>query len=147
MASSFIYNEAARGLLNGEIDINAVTVKAILVMEDTTADTEFDQLDATGFSTLDQFDGTGYSAGGHTLTIAAPAADGTGEGGFASAVVTALTITNMSASGNGTLFGVLLSITSDTPDMPLGFISYAGAAAPDGGNWTMASFKLRVKTT
>jgi len=145
MAASFCYAEAARGFLNGEIDVNAATVKAVLCMSSTTADTDYDATDVSAM-TLDEYDGAGYTAGGHTLTIAAPAADGTGQGGFASAVVTALTILNLGA-GTRDLAGVLFSITSLTPDMPLCWLDYGGADQPDGTNWTLASIKLKGATT
>lgn len=66
--ANFVYNEAKRALAAGEINWASSDIRVILVMTNTTADTEDDTNTVTGFTTLDEFDGSGYSSGGVALT-------------------------------------------------------------------------------
>jgi len=60
--SSTIFNEFKRANAAGEIDLNADDIRAILVMTNTTADTENDAKVYVGdLTTLDECDATGYS--------------------------------------------------------------------------------------
>ena len=62
MASN-IKNEAKRAVPAGEIDLNADPLYTILVMSNTTTDTENDAIVHIGdLTTLDEFDGTGYNS-------------------------------------------------------------------------------------
>jgi hypothetical protein len=57
--------------MDGTSNLEHASVKCMLLMSNTTADTENDKAAVTGaasFTTLDQFVGTGYTAGGVTLT-------------------------------------------------------------------------------
>jgi len=60
MASN-IFNEFKRANAAGEIDLNADDIRAILVMTNTTADTENAGMVYVGDLTLDECDATGYS--------------------------------------------------------------------------------------
>ena len=64
--ANFIYNEAKRRFLRGLIDMQG-DIRVLLVMTNTTADTEDDVNTIGGFTTLDEFDGSGYSSGGQEL--------------------------------------------------------------------------------
>ncbi len=72
---SFIYNEAKRALAEGEIDLGADDIRVMLVMSDTTADTEKDADDIADFTTLDEHDGANYvrkALASETVTEDAP---------------------------------------------------------------------------
>lgn len=61
MAAKF-YTNALAGLDNGSIDLNTDDIRILLVMTNTTADTEDSGISTVGnFTTLDHFDGTSYS--------------------------------------------------------------------------------------
>ncbi len=61
--AGFTYNYGKLGIANQEIDCGdgGDTLKAFLVMEDTTCDTEKDVETNAGFTDEDEFDGDGYS--------------------------------------------------------------------------------------
>jgi len=58
--ASFAYNEFKRALAAGEIDWDTDDFRVLLVMSNTTADTEDDVNNVGAFSTLDECDDTGY---------------------------------------------------------------------------------------
>ena len=59
---TFVYNEFKRAVAAAEIDFDAPDdFRIILVMTNTTADTEDDANTIDGFTTLDEFDGSDYS--------------------------------------------------------------------------------------
>lgn len=58
---SFAYNEFKRALARGEIDLQSDDIRAMLVMSNTTADTEDDANTISDFSTLDECDGANYA--------------------------------------------------------------------------------------
>ena len=64
--ANYTYTYGGNLIING-MDFDAVTLKALLVMTNTTADTEKDKTTISGFTTLDEMDGTGYSR--QTLTV------------------------------------------------------------------------------
>ena len=60
--ASVIYNEFKRANAAGEIDLNADDIRAILVMNTTTADTENDtKVFVSDLTLLDESDATGYA--------------------------------------------------------------------------------------
>jgi hypothetical protein len=73
--ANFVYNHAKHLALTGALDLSTADVRVILVMTNTTADTEDDPTTVAGFTTLDEFDGSGYSSGGVALTGEAVAKD------------------------------------------------------------------------
>ena len=57
-----VFNEAKRMLFAGELDLNADDIRGLLVMSNTTVDTENDGiLDLADFSTLDECDDDTYA--------------------------------------------------------------------------------------
>ncbi len=58
---SFAYNDPKRGFVTGEIDLTSDDIRAMLVMTNTTADTEDDSNFIGDFTTLDEMDGSGYA--------------------------------------------------------------------------------------
>jgi hypothetical protein len=74
--ANFVYTQAKAELLKGTIDFDAPDdIRALLVMTNTTADTEEDKTSFLGFTTLDEFDGSGYSSPGVALTSEAVSVD------------------------------------------------------------------------
>lgn len=60
--SSTVFNEFKRANAAGEIDLNGDDIRAILVMTNTTADTENDAIVyVDDLTTLDESDATGYA--------------------------------------------------------------------------------------
>ena len=61
--ANFWYNEAKRALAEGELDLVDNTLQVMLVMTNTTVDTEDDVNTLSGFTTLDEYDGANYARG------------------------------------------------------------------------------------
>lgn len=61
--ANFIYNEAKRAIAEGEIDFGSggTDIRALLVMTNTTADTETNANTISGFTTLDEMNGANYA--------------------------------------------------------------------------------------
>lgn len=59
--ASFVYTGAKEKFGRGEIAWHSSSIRAILVMTNTTADTDQDALALSGISTLDEYDGSGYA--------------------------------------------------------------------------------------
>jgi len=59
--ASFIYTHAKAEILKGNIDFDADDIRVLLVMSNTTADTEKDVDDIDAFTTLDEMDGANYA--------------------------------------------------------------------------------------
>lgn len=139
--ASQIYNEFKRASAAGEIDLDADAVYAILVMSNTTADTENDGIVNVGdLSTLDEFDGTNYSRK-KLSTTAVNKDDGNDRAEFDADDVT------WSSLGAGTrdAVGVLLykdpdddgASADDASNPVIAFVEFASAATPDGSDFTV----------
>lgn len=59
--TSFAYNLAKQKMLTGQIDLDTDDIRSLLVMTNTTADTEDDVEFISQFTTLDEFNGAGYA--------------------------------------------------------------------------------------
>lgn len=55
------YTPAKQKVAKGDADFDTLDVRALMVMSNTTADTEVDAANLAAFTTLDEFDGSGYS--------------------------------------------------------------------------------------
>lgn len=62
-----MYLPAKQKIWSGGIDLNTDDIRVMLLMTNTTADTELDKEFIANFTTLDEFNGVGYSAGGAAL--------------------------------------------------------------------------------
>lgn len=58
---SFVYTPAKERLLAGDLDMNAHDIRFLLVMTNTTADTDQDAGTLAAIGTMDEYDGTGYT--------------------------------------------------------------------------------------
>lgn len=59
--ANFAFTEAKRALLAGELNLATNDIRVLIVMTNTTADTEEDVATLAGFTTLDEADGSGYA--------------------------------------------------------------------------------------
>lgn len=57
---SFVYTPAKKFLLNGGLDLDSQDMRVLLVMTNTTADTDQDAGTISAFGTLDEMDGANY---------------------------------------------------------------------------------------
>lgn len=119
----------------------ASVVKAILVMTNTTTDTERDVANVGAFTTLDEYDGSNYT-GGHggsgrkTLTVSVTRDDTNDEIELQISGSTT-TWTNIGASTPGTrsIQGILIAIegsASDATAYPIKFEEFASPIVPAG---------------
>jgi len=58
---SFVYNKAKTKIAKADADFDSLDLRGILVMSNTTADTEDDKATISAFTTLDEYDGSGYA--------------------------------------------------------------------------------------
>ncbi len=59
--ASFWYTPAKTALANGDLDLVAHDIRCLLVMTNTTADTDQDLQNIADIGTLDEYDGAGYA--------------------------------------------------------------------------------------
>jgi len=76
MASGW-YTPAKTKVFKGDLDFDTADVRVLIVMSNTTADTEMDAANIAAFTTLDEYDGTGYTRA--DLTTPAVASDTTND--------------------------------------------------------------------
>lgn len=131
---SFAYTKAKADFLKGLIALQTDDIRALLVMTNTTADTEEDVATIGAFTTLDEFNGSGYSAGGLAFTGEAVSQDDpNNRGEFISNTPT------FSAIGAGTrqIQAMLIYkfVSSVSASQPLFFIDTGGfPIAANGGD-------------
>lgn len=129
----------AAGLMNGSIDLDTSTLKAALLMTNTTADTEDVQY-LSGFTTLDEMDGTGYAR--VTLTGGTVSGDTTNHRGE-------VTFSDIRFSGVGAgtrqVQGVLIykHVGADSANVPIAYLDGDSAGVlpftANGGDIVIAS--------
>lgn len=133
---SFVYTNAARALLAGEIDLDTDDIRVALVMTNTSADTDKDAATISAFGTLDEFDGIGYSR--QALGNEAVAADNANDRGeFDAGDVQWSAVQAGSRDIAGIL--VLKHVTDDSDSIPLAYIDADDAGllptlTPNGGS-------------
>lgn len=128
--ASYVFTRALAKLLSGDLDLNAHDIRFVLVMTNTTVDTEADTEFVSGFTTLDECDGANYVR--KALANEAVAADTANDRGeFTADPVT------WTALGNGTrqLEGILVirHVTNDGDSVPIFFIDPTGWPMNPGG--------------
>lgn len=137
--ASFTYNDAKRALLAGEINWASDDIRVLLVMTNTTADTEVDANTFADFTTLDQFDGSGYSSPGLALAskvINEDAGNDRAEGDAADL--------DFGALGNGTrqiqAAIVFKFVTNLNASKPLAYLDGLGFPSSPGGATVVLRF-------
>lgn len=132
--ANFVYTYAKKGLMDATIDLTG-DIRALLVMTNTTADTDEDAQTISGITTLDELDGAGY--GRKALTSEAVAADTANDRGEFTA--SDITFPNVSAGTRAVQAMVLyLHVTNDTDSIPIAYIDTATGVTfnitPNGGD-------------
>ena len=137
------FNIAKKMLLDASLDLAADTIKALLVMTNTTADTDIDADTVGAIGTLDEFDGSGYTAGhgnsGRKTLALTAAVDDTNDRGELTEDAGSTTWSSISA-GTRDIQGVLLireGTSDDTDAIPIGFFEFSSAYTPNGGDLTV----------
>lgn len=121
--ASVVFNIAKGGLCSGSIDWDTNTIKAILCMTNTTADTEIDVDTVGGLTTLDESDATGYAR--VTLTNAAVNVDDAND--RAELDGDDVVFSGLSGDATRDYQGVLLykHVTNDADSIPIAFIDFS----------------------
>lgn len=126
--ASVIYNKALANMLSDYL-VSGKDVRAILVMTNTTCDTENDAIDfVANFTTLDEGDGTGDTTR-IALTSEAAAEDDTNDRGEFDAAD--LSFTGLAGDATRAYQGVLLyeHVTNDADSKVVAFIDFASDIA------------------
>ena len=133
MASN-VKNIAKSRMMSADMDLNADDMRLLLLMTNTTADTDID-VDNTGSYTLDEMDGTNYAR--QALGNEAVNTDDTND----RAEFDADDI-SISSLGNGTrqMQGALIHefITNDAGSFPLCWVEFTSTINPGGSNFSIA---------
>lgn len=135
--ASVVYNEFKRALAAGEIDLDSAgtTIKARLVMSNTTCDTENDgKAHLADFTTLDTCDSSGYADG--TLDAKAVNKDDANDRAeFDADDETWAAL----ATCTRQIVGVLIYkfVTNDSDSVPIAYLEFASPKTPDGSDFTV----------
>lgn len=135
-AASFVYTGAKTDVLQGEIDLDAPNdIRALLVMTNTTADTEQDDHFIGDIGTLDEMDGANYVRKALTgETVNQDDANNRAEFDAADVTWTAL------GAGARSIAGVVIFkfVTNDADSVLLAYIDTGGfPIAANGGDITI----------
>lgn len=130
--ASVVYNEAKRGIAAGEIDLNADDIRVVLLMANTTCDTENDGITTvSGFTTLDECDATGYSR--QALTGEAVNKDDAND--RAEFDANDASFAGLGGDATRDYAGVLVykHVTNDADSVPIAFIQFTNSPAVSSG--------------
>jgi hypothetical protein len=109
--------------LEGEIDLVNDDIRVMLVMTNTTADTEDDVNTISAFTTLDEFDGAGYSR----QALASQAVNEDAANNRAEFDATDSTFSSIAVGTRQVQAAILFKhVTNDTDSVPLAFIDDGG---------------------
>jgi hypothetical protein len=143
--SSHFFNEAKRAYANKELDWDTDTVKAILLMTNTTADTDYDVNTVSAIGTLDEMDGSGFTWGhGNTgrKTLTASISEVTGGPGTGYAMLDGVNLTWATlGAGTRAVQGVLVAkegAADDTTAVPEVWVEFASPFTANGGDLTVS---------
>lgn len=120
---SFVYTEAKRMLLAGELDLDAHDIRMLLVLNTTTADTEEDIANLAAFSSLAEVSDGSYAR--KALTSEAVAADNTNNRGEFSSD-TPVQWTSLTTSGTVQAVILYKHVGADNVNKPIAFIDTGG---------------------
>ena len=130
--ASFAYTKFKQLLLAGEIDFDEAgnDIRVILVMTNTTADTEKDVDTVSAFTTLDEMDGSGY--GREAIANQATAEDEANDRGEFDG--DDVTFASVSAGTRDVQAAVIYKhVTNDTDSVPIAYIDTGGFPFSPGG--------------
>lgn len=131
--SANIKNIAKGRMMSGDMDLNADTMKLLIGMTNTTADTDVDSDNVSNF-TLDEMDGANYAR--QTLAnIAVNVDDVNDRAEFDADDVTIAGLGNGTRSMQG--FLIFEFITNDAGSFPLCWGDFASPINPGGSDFTI----------
>ena len=134
--ASLVNNYFKQRVAEGEIDLDADTLKILLVMTDTTCDTEANIQTLSGFDDMDEMDGANYEVKTlGSLTHALDTSNNRFELDAANVTYTAL------GAGSRNVQGVLLYKHvdgTDANDQPIAFIEFGSSLSADGSDVTIS---------
>lgn len=122
--ANFIYNEAKYALANKTLDLDTDASELLLVMTNTTANTEYEKTALSGFTTLDEFNGANYAR--KAVTTAALTRV-TGASGYTKLTCDAFTFAALGA-GTRQAKAAILARTSD--HLPIAYIDTVAGGSP-----------------
>lgn len=133
--ASLAYTYAKAKLLSADIDLNADDIRVLMVMSNTTCDTEEDKQFIDTFTTLDECDGANYAR--KTLANEAVAADEANDRGEFDADDFTWTALGVGTRQNvGAV--VYKFVTDDSDSIPIAYIDTGGFPFDgNGGNVTI----------
>lgn len=133
--ANFTYNVCKKNLMEGTLDLTTTgRVKALLVMSNTTADTEKGKLFLSQFTTLDECDGTNYAR--QTLTGMTVTQDDVDDEGVFDATNVTFTVED---DASRTIAGVIIYFDliggdNDVTNVPLYWIEDSTPITANGGD-------------
>jgi len=134
--ASLVNNYFKQRVAEGEIDLDADTLKILLVMTNTTADTEANIQTLSAYTTLDEMDGANYEVKTlGSLTHALDTVNNRFELDAGDVTYTAL------GAGTRNVQGVLLYKHvdgTDASDQPIAFIEFGSSLSADGSDVTIS---------
>ncbi len=139
--ANVVYHKTWKKILEGAAGINVVgDIRLILVMTNTTCDTENDAIEfLDDFTTLDECDGTGYAR--LALSTATPTFDAdTARNSNKLVCASHPVFPSLSGDGARNIQGVLYYINvlgDDLQSVPLLYAPYTTPRVPDGSNFTI----------
>lgn len=132
--ASTVKNIAKSRMMSGDMDLNSDDMRLILCMTNTTADTDIDADNTSGY-TLDEMDGTNYAR--QNLANEAVNVDDTNDRAEFDA-----DDVSIASLGNGTrqIQGALIHefITNDAGSFPLCFVEFSSTINPGGSTLTIS---------
>ena len=136
---SLVHNNAMLDAWTGDLDLEEGQddIRVLLVMTNTTVDTEEEVATVAGFTNLDEFDGANYVAGaGRQLTAQAVAIDAAND--RIEFDHEDLTYSNL-GSGTRSIQGLLYIrfVTDFNSSIPLAFVEFASPQDPGGSDFTI----------
>lgn len=131
---SFVYTPFKTELLSGNIDLSGAGVqdiRALLVMTNTTADTDQDVANIADITTLDEYDGAGYGR----ATFAGEVVNEDAANNRAEFDVTDFNFGATVAAGTRSAAGFVVykHVTNDTDAVLIGYVDSGGFPVNGGG--------------
>ena len=129
--ATFAYTPFKTALLGGDIALDTQDIRALLVMTNTTADTDQDVANIADIGTLDEYDGAGYSR----ATLASEAVNEDAANNRAEFDVADFNFGSTVAAGTRSAAGIVLyrHVTNDADAVLIAYIDTGGFPLAGGG--------------
>lgn len=142
--ANFVFTEAKRGILAGEIDMNADDIRMLLVVSGNTLSTQEDVTTISAFTTLNEYAGTNYARQAlASETVTADNANDRAEFSATNVTFTSLGANTTNAGANCTAALLYKHVTNDTDSIPIAYIDTGGF--PFQGNGGDVTFQWNAE--